>query len=263
VYVPDGQANAWPVVLAFHGLGTSGRSMIEFSGLADKAEEAGFLAVFPDGSGPTPQSLAWNAGNCCSYAHKEGVDDVAFVAALLDDLALVAPLDERRLYATGFSNGAMLAYLLASQMADRIAAIAPVAGPMGTADCRPSRPVSVCHFHGLADEFAPFRGGIGRRSVVKVRQLPVENSLACWVRADGCRPEPQVEWLEPLVNDGTRACRTTWSGGREGSEVVLYAIEGAGHVWPGRVSPFTVLGRPTNNLVANDVLWNFFQSHPR
>jgi polyhydroxybutyrate depolymerase len=235
--------------------------MIGFSGLADKAEQAGFVAVFPSGTGRVDQSLSWNAGQCCGPAHREGVDDVAFVNALLDDLMTVCPVDERRVFATGMSNGAMLAYLLASELADRIAAIAPVAGPMGTADCRPSRPVSVCHFHGLQDQYAPFDGGIGPRSLTKVRHFSVEHSLDCWVRANGCDPVPQTETLPQVADDGTQVSRKVWSGGRDGSEVVLYAIAGCGHVWPGRTSIFTFLGRSTANIDATEVMWDFFLRH--
>jgi polyhydroxybutyrate depolymerase len=135
--------------------------MVAFTGLNEKADEAGFLAVYPNGTGEK-RSLTWNGGNCCGYAVENQVDDVGFVRALLDDLEKVVTVDPSRVYATGISNGAIMAYRLASELSDRIAAVAPVAGPMGTATCSPRRPVSVMHFHGTDDQFAPCRRAGGR-----------------------------------------------------------------------------------------------------
>src|SRR5262249_41276708 len=149
----------FPVVLAFHGGGSNAGQMVRFSGLNDKADQAGFLVVYPNGTGRLEQALTWNGGNCCGYAMLNKVDDGAFVRALLDDLGKVAKVDAKRVYATGMSNGAILAYRLASELSDRIAAIAPVSGPMGTEKCNPTRPVPVLHFHGTDDDFAPFKGG--------------------------------------------------------------------------------------------------------
>ena len=134
--------------------------MAWFSGLNQKADQEGFLAVYPNGTGRF-SSLTWNGGNCCGSAMQQRVDDVAFIDAVLDDLANVVNVDTKRVYATGISNGAIMAYRLASELSERIAAIAPVAGPMGTATCSPRRAVSVLHFHGTDDQFAPFNGGRG------------------------------------------------------------------------------------------------------
>src|SRR5207249_2240770 len=114
------------------------------------------------------------------------------------------------------SNGAQMVYRLASELADRIAAIAAVAGPMALAECRPSRPISVLHIHGTGDEFAPFRGGKGPRSVYGATFRSVEETIACWVRADGCPETPVVIEEPPTVADGTRILRKIYGPGREG-----------------------------------------------
>lgn len=134
-YVADSPT---PVVLAFHGGGANAHNMVGFSGLNHKADQSGFIAVYPEGTGRLERMLTFNAGNCCGQASARNVDDVAFVRHVLDDLEGVANVDRRRVFATGMSN-AMMAYRLASEMSDRIAAIAPVSGPMGTKDCRPGR----------------------------------------------------------------------------------------------------------------------------
>ncbi len=265
VHVPPGYDGhkPVPVVLIFHGGGSNAEQMVQFCGLNDKADQAGFLAVYPSGSGRLPKLLTWNGGNCCGYAMTQNIDDVAFVRALLDDLEKVVKVDPRRIYATGMSNGAIISYRLASELSERIAAIAPVGAPMGTETCHPQRPVPVIHFHGTDDQFAPFKGGRGQKSVTGINFFSVEHSIRCWVQANGCRPEPVVVKETPKVADGTAIVRKTYGGGKDGAEVVLIVIEGGGHTWPGREPRLAFLGKTTRNLTANDVMWEFFQKHPR
>ena len=266
-FVPDERVTSvddrLPVVLAFHGGGSTAEGMIEFSGLAEKGRSAGFLSVFPSGTGRTAEALTWNGGNCCGRAMKDQVDDVDFMRRLIDDLDRWLPIDRRRIYATGMSNGGMMSYRLAAELSDQIAAVAPVGGPIGCLDCLPQRPVAVCHFHGTLDEFAPYAGGIGKRSLSKTRFYSVRQSIDAWVRANDCDATPSVEDLPVVVDDGTRVTRSQFSGGRDGSEVWLHTIHGCGHTWPGRSTPLKMLGPATRNLNANDVMWDFFQRHQR
>jgi polyhydroxybutyrate depolymerase len=257
----DGK-KAVPVVLALHGGASNARQMVGFCGLNDKADQVGFLVVYPSGTGRTERLLTWNAGNCCGYAQEENIDDVAFVRAVLDDLATTAKIDTQRVYAGGISNGGMMAYRLASELSERIAAIAPVGGPMGTASCRPRRPVSVIHFHGTTDQFAPFAGGTGKKSMSKIKFYSVEHSIQAWVKANGCREEPVSVRLPTKVEDGTRVVRKTYGGGKDASEVVLVTIEGGGHTWPGREPRLKFLGTSTANISANEAMWDFFKKHP-
>ncbi|MBI2195276.1 MAG: hypothetical protein HYU43_02785 [Armatimonadetes bacterium] len=264
VHVPpsyDG-AKPFPAVLAFHGGGTNAESMAQFSGLDEKADTAGFIAVYPNGSGLLPRVLTWNAGNCCGYALKHQIDDVAFTRALLDDLVKAVQIDPRRIYATGMSNGAMMAYRLASELSDRIAAIAAVGGPMGTETCNPRRPVPVIHFHGTADEFAPFHGGVGKKSLSKTHFYSVDDSIRAWVQANECPSEAQTAELPDRADDGTKVSRRIYGPGKNDAEVVLILIEGGGHTWPGRQPRITSLGVSTRDISANDLLWEFFEKHP-
>lgn len=263
VHVPPryDSAVATPVVLAFHGGGANAENMATFSGLSDTADEAGFIAVYPAGSGRFQRMLTFNAGNCCGHAAAAHVDDVAFTRALLDDLAEVVNVDRRRVFATGMSNGAMMCYRLASELSDRVAAIAPVGGPMGMQECKPGRPVPVMHFHGDADEFAPFEGGRGR-GPSGTEFYSVRHSVDAWVAANGCERTPVIERLADRQDDGTTVREERHGAGKEGSEVVLVVIEGGGHTWPGREPRLRSLGVSTRDISANGMMWKFFQRHP-
>jgi polyhydroxybutyrate depolymerase len=95
---------------------------------------------------------------------------------LLDDLARVVKVDQKRVYACGMSNGAMMCYRLAAELSERIAAITPVAGTIAIEVSKPKRPVPVLHFHGTRDTFVPFKMSKGKTpSVLKLKG--VEESI--------------------------------------------------------------------------------------
>jgi polyhydroxybutyrate depolymerase len=265
IHVPPSfdPAQPVPVVLVFHGGGTNARTMVRFCGLNETADRYGFLAVYPSGTGRNPNLLTWNAGNCCGDALRDNVDDVGFVAALLDDLAGLADIDPNRVFATGMSNGGMLAYRVASELSERIAAIASIAGPMGTEDCRPTRPVSIVHFHGTADEFTPYAGGLGRKSLTTIVFRSARDSVRCWVAANGCPEMPQESSSKAEETGGFAVEKSVWGPGTAGSEVVLYTIHGGGHTWPGRIPLGTYLGPSATGISANELLWTFFERHGR
>ena len=108
----------------------------------------------------------------------------------------------------------------------------------------------------------PLKGGKGERSRSGTEFYSVDYSIRAWVKANGCEDEPKIEDLPDKAKDCTRAMRTTYSGGKDGAEVVLIVIEGAGHTWPGREPGLKVLGKSSPNLSANEMMWEFFAKHP-
>ena len=97
-----------PVVLNFHGAGSNGKQQEHYSKMDIAADRDGFIAVYPDGTGRMDSHFTWNAGFCCAYAMIHRIDDGGFVIALIGDLAARTPIQQRRIYATGLSNGAMM-----------------------------------------------------------------------------------------------------------------------------------------------------------
>lgn len=250
-----------PVVLILHGASTNSAITVALTGLNKKADEAGFIAVYPDGTGFGP-FLTWNAGGVKGKMADGKPDDVKFISKLLDDLATVANVDQKRIFATGFSNGGMMCYRLAAELSDRIAAIAPVAGTMTMDKVNPKRPVSVIHFHGKDDTFVPFTGP-NDRTPAFLTFKSVDATVQAWAKVNGCPDKPKVSELPKKIEDGTSVKLKSFGPSKAGDEMVLYEIEGGGHSWPGMKSlAESIIGTATGNISANDLMWEFFERHP-
>ena len=245
LHVPYGLATGKfiPLVFVFHGLSENASLIQQASGFNDIADKNGFIVVYPNGSGPSG-SLSWNAGKCCGSAQVNAVDEAAFIRQIIVDLNTTTKIDRIRTYATGFSNGALLAYRLACEMSDTFAAVAPVAGALITDPCQPAQPVSVIHFQGLSDIVVPYGGG-GTIPGTNQAFPPTEQSIATWVRLDECTVSPKVEQTVILTHTVHASCKN-------GTAVELYAVKGIGHSWP---SQYVV--------PASQIIWDFFAAHPK
>jgi polyhydroxybutyrate depolymerase len=230
--------------------------MAVVSGLSRTADREGFLVAYPNGTG-RGSFLHWNVG----ALPRDDADDVGYLGKVLDDIEASAKVDTKRVYAVGYSNGGMMCYRLASALPGRIAAIASVAGTMTASKAEAKRPVSVLHFHGTKDTMVPFDGSAGRANG-PFRLRSVDESVRAWAEADGCPKEPQMAEIPAKNADALAVRRLTFGPGREGSEVVLYVIEGGGHTWPGKPTVGPLLGKSAVDLKANDLIWEFFKKHP-
>jgi polyhydroxybutyrate depolymerase len=246
-----------PVVLALHGATMNGPTMAGFCGMNTKSDEAGFIVVYPSGTGRQP-FLFWNAGGDWDGIGRKP-DDVAFIGKLLDDLATVVNVDEKRVYACGMSNGAMMCYRLAAELSDRIAAIAPVAGTIAIEESAPKRPVPVIHFHGTNDKMVPFETAAGKVRA-SFRGMSVEDSIQTWLKLNVCDDKSKATDVLSKPEDELKVTRTSYGPGKNGAEVVLIVVEGGGHTWPGRKPRFR--GKSALNISANDLIWEFFEKHP-
>jgi len=262
-----------PVVVAFHGGGGNASGFKGYAGLDAVADREGFVVVYPDGSGRLGRRLlTWNAGTCCGYARDNKVDDAAFTLAILRDLARDVPLDPTRVYATGHSNGAMMAYRLAIEAPERIAAIAPVAGMMVADRFPPTRPVPVLHIHSVDDPRALYTGGVGPPfpfTSVHVTHRAVEPELAHWIGHNGCPPEARAAERRTTPSRGSGPDHTAtllvWAPGAADAEVQLWKLTGAGHGWPGGPSqlPERLMGPDTSAINAAEEAWRFLSRFRR
>lgn len=261
LHLPGGTAGTdaapRPLVMVLHGGGGNAANAARMSGMSDIADRESFIVVYPNGSGSLKNALlTWNAGNCCGTARDGQIDDVGFLNAVIDHASRRAPVDPRRIYVAGMSNGGMMAYRLGCETPGRFAAIAPVAGAMNV-DCRPAVPLSVIAFHGTADEHVLYEGGPplkSRDSVPRV-DTPVVDTIAFWAAHNGCRARTQSQAAE------VRSERFEFCAGD--TEVVLHTLDGFGHAWPGgeRGSPWG--DDPAASIDASETMWAFFRRHRR
>ncbi|HXZ48485.1 MAG TPA: PHB depolymerase family esterase, partial [Usitatibacter sp.] len=238
--------------------GGNAANAARMSGMDAEADREGFIAAYPNGTGPLRNILlTWNTWQCCGRALEENADDVGFVRALVGQVERDYPVDRKRIYATGMSNGGMMAYRVGCELADVFAAIAPVAGALDTDDCRPAARVSVIAFHGTADQHVLFEGGAPRQSLDRHKRVDksVAYAIDFWKRRDGCEGEP-ARRREGSVTHEAYSCA-------DGTAVELYAIEGQGHAWPGGEKGRPTADAPTTEISATDLMWNFFARHPK
>jgi polyhydroxybutyrate depolymerase len=228
------------------------------------AESNRFLVVYPDGIGPESGARlrSWNAGTCCGAAVQQKVDDLGFVRRVIDTVRASRAVLPGHVYAIGHSNGGMLAYRIACELADQVAAVGVQSGTMAIAACPPAAPVSLLHLHGTADENVPIGGGSGARSVAGVDFPPAQPSAGAVARADGCT-DPPVTSVDGGNPDLTIS---TWTGCAAGTGVSFVAVAGASHAWMGHDrGPLAegLVGEPYPDLDASRALWAFVSAHPR
>lgn len=267
LHVPPGlDAAPAPLVIVLHGGGGSAKSAVAQTGFDAEADRQGFIAAYPDGSDRPrpllnalgkPGFLTWNAGACCGTAVEQGVDDVGFVRAMVADVAKRHPIDPKRIYATGLSNGGMMAYRLACEASDLVAAIGAVSAVIVVAPCEPRFPVSVIDIHGTADRNVPIDGGVGAKSFTRYPYPPVQRSIDLFAAHDDCGKDPVVSAPAPGV---TLRSYPLCAGN---AAVDYYVIEGGGHAWPGGRRMLRMLDEPSQALAATPLIWRFFAAHPR
>jgi polyhydroxybutyrate depolymerase len=235
-------SNLLPLVFIFHGYGETAPYIQQVSGMDAIADANSFVVVYPSGSG-AGNSQSWNGGTCCGYALDNAIDETAFVRQIIEDVGTLVKIDPTHVYASGFSNGALLSYKLACQMADTFAAVAPVGGVLTYEDCQPKNPVAVIHFHGLNDPTVPFDGH-GNIPSPDQPFPSVGESIAAWVNINGCDDTPQTEEASVYTH-------TIYSSCQDNSAVELYAVKGIGHSWPSQYI-----------VPASQIIWDFFMAHP-
>lgn len=258
-----------PLVLDFHGLAEGAEVHAQMSQFGPMAVDEGFIAVFPHGTG---QPVRWNAG----IDPGTDTDDLAYVTALLDSVEAERCVDRARVYATGLSNGAMMSSTVACTMADRIAAVAPVAGIQMPEGCDPARPVPVLTFHGTADPILLFNGGVNTAALAPVlggrdeggsgappTTLPPADlegpgypeTVGQWASLNGCDETFTAEDVSNTVVHRTYDCPAE-------APVEFYIVEGGGHSWPSSEfsqSIESLVGPTTFDIDASELAWTFFQ----
>ena len=254
LHIPAGYdaARPTPLVLAFHGISLDAEEMARISGFSEQADASGFVVAYPNGTG---SNKSWNGGHCCGEAAKDNVDDVGFTRALIGELSTIINLDSRRVYATGFSNGAIFVYRLACQLSDQIAAIGPIGATQVLNDeqaCQPGRPMPIIHFHGTADRLNPYEGG---STAAGLEWDSVPHAMTYWAQQNGCPATSTRTESGSIVHEVYSPCA-------QNAAVELYTVTDGEHAWPGGEAVSAQVGEPTIEISATPLMWEFFAAHP-
>lgn len=280
-----------PLIIALHGGAGNAKDSPAFFHLNPKADQEGFILAYPEGTGKDLAGKhfgSWNAGRCCSPAKDENIDDVGFIRSMIAKLKTDFNIDEKRIYVTGFSNGAQMAFRLACEMSEEIAAVAP-GGSVGSYDtCNPKRPVPIFFFHGKADTVSPYEGGpecgVAIADFLISMGLPAERNpffcegneayIAKWRKFNGCSDVSKLTF-----KNGNAACNT-YDQCNNKAEITFCKVEGMGHIWPGPNADYgnvevcndrpngimckgwkKTMGPLSSDLDANKMIWDFFKKY--
>lgn len=248
---PDGA----PVIVALHGGGGSADQFARSSRLSRPANRQGYAVIYPEGTG---RAGTWNGGYCCGSAQRQGVDDLAFLDAVVADAARRFGLDGGRVYATGMSNGSIMAETWAARRPGRLRAVAGVAGTMDTARTRVAAPVPLLHIHGTQDDMVPYGGGQGGSSLTRTQFASVASVEAAFLA-----PYPMLARTELHIDrlaDDTSVTERNYTDARGVTQVRIVTVEGGGHAWPG--SRRANRGGETREIDATQEVLRFFADHP-
>lgn len=238
--------------MVFHMLTGSGRTMEWLTHFNKIADKEGFIVVYLEG-----YEASWADGSNLYAADENRINDVAFVAALIDKLASEYTIDTERIYATGFSNGGFMVQRLGCELSNKITAIATVGATLSTNAfnaCNPRKPMAVLMINGTDERNGPWEGNSDYASV--------SNTINYWRKHNSCSDALEVLQLPDIKNDGTFVKRDTYKDCVGGSTVVLYTIVGGGHTWASgnqAVQLWGLGGKINQDIDASQVIWSFFQ----
>jgi polyhydroxybutyrate depolymerase len=264
-YVPPGIAltsGPVPLVVVLHGSGGEGRRTLERDGWIPEADRGGFIVVAPDGLPARPREAAdpvdnprlWNDGHLEGTPERETIDDVAFLAAMLDRLGTDLPVDTGRTFLAGYSNGGGMAFRAAAGASGRFRALAVVASYPWTTE-KPTRPMPTLYVVGTADPFVPLAGGRVVTRFARQQRPPVATALAGWARAIGI-----ADATPRLLRDDANV-RLERYGEEGGVTLDACFVKGQGHGWPGSAFsalPSTGAGPTAPTVDATRLVWESF-----
>ena len=258
----------YPVIFAIHGGGGLASGLSVSTAMHSHSLGRKYLVVYPD-STEIGGKKNWADGRTATVPGREAfakVDDVGFICFILDSLIKEYKVNQKRVFATGISNGAFMSHRLAAERANRFTAIAPVIGGMAESvakNFKPALPVSLLQINGTEDPLVPYEGGhVHFRKQKLGKTLSVSKIVELWVRHNGCDEKPIVEQLSDSdPNDGCRVTKFTFANGKGNSVVVLLKITGGGHNWPGarKYAPEFFIGKTCHDFKATDKILRFFE----
>ena len=257
-----------PLVVVLHGAFSSGSQTESETGFSTLADSEHFLVAYPEGIGLFGLFQHWNAGHCCGKAADSQVDDISFVAEVINTVRQKLAVNPTRIYMAGMSNGGMLAYRFATERTGDLAAAAVVSATIGSTTVneiqpwrlqQPGMALPIIGFHGLADETIPFKAVSTPHKDGKLLFLPVADAIEFWQNSNGCEATP----MSSIYNNGS-VKHLVWKNCQEGSSLEFVLLKGWGHQWP---APFftnqLAADHPLRGFDATKQIWEFFSRFQR
>ncbi len=218
----------YPLVMVLHGYGADGLLQYAYFGVRNWVDRNEAFGLAPEGLIDDSNRQFWNADPACCAFGSQKPDDSAYLAGLIDEAIAKWPIDPKRVFVIGHSNGAFMAYRMACDHADKIAAIAGLAGAAASvpAQCNPSQPVSILHMHGTADTVVPYGGGGMLTAPGAVA------SVAYWAGKNGCGTTTSNGATLDLDNgvSGAETQAVTTNGCPATGAADLWTMTGSSHI---------------------------------
>jgi polyhydroxybutyrate depolymerase len=253
IMVPAKHAAQAPLVVVLHGYSSNGLRQAEYLHLPELVEEKGFYLAMPSGTRDPKGYRFWNATDACCNFWQAPVDDVGYLRAVIEDARQRYPIDAKRIFVVGHSNGGFMAHRVACDLSLRVAAIVSLAGPMvrDPARCVPVAPVSVLHIQGDADASIHLAGGVigdGAPPYPGTR-----DTVQAWARKNGCAAKTSLAGAPLDLDDaaeGLETSRERFDACPRSGEVELWMMHGSGH-------------EPHVSTDFARAIWEFLEAHPK
>jgi len=255
-----------PVLFCIHGGGGTAKGMIgltrgRFNELAD---DQGFIVIYPQGI-----DNSWHDGRTGDHstAVRENINDIGYFSVLIDEIQKKYPINKKKVFTCGISNGGFMSARLACEMGNQISGVAIVCATLGreySLSCVPSKPVRMLVMNGTADPLVPYNGGyvtIFRKKRGEI--ISTDEFVGQWVKTNKSHTEPVISALpDHDINDGTRVEKLSYRSDDTITEIVLYRVINGGHTWPGGKKYLSerIIGKTSMDINACDEIWNFFKN---
>ena len=264
LFSPTGleEGKKYPLVIVMHGGGGKAKQMADFSGFNPLAESEKFLVLYPNG-----YHKGWHDGRVAPSikAYAQNIDDVKFIQSVIEETERGYPVDSQRIFATGISNGAIMALHLANLLSDKIRAIALVCGSIPEnqeKEFNPPQPVTLLVINGTADKLVPYEGGpVLKERSNRGRVISTEKMMERWIFISHTSGVPESHPMpDKDPSDGCIADFLVYPSTATIS-IELIRIKNGGHTWPGgkQYLPKMIVGNVCRDFKAEKVIWDFFK----
>ncbi len=263
LYKPKGYNNAGSVPMIFvnHGGQSTAQGIMQVADFRPIADRDKFVVIYPQG-----YQNSWNDGRPTT-ANQLGVDDVNFFRQMCNYAVANLSVDNSKIYVTGLSNGGFMTSRIGCELSDRIAAVAVVGASYEQGiynSCSPTKAVPTIIIQGTLDPFVLFNGGLVSPGAGGIA-VSHSQAISKLVTINNCSTVPTITNLPDIANDGTTISETKYINATTTNEVVSYTVNNGGHTWPQGLQylPETTIGKTSQDMNANEVIWTFFKRFKR